>query len=169
MGFAFQCLLSVLRLVLPAWIGAAVLFAINGSAEQRNESFDSVTRAELALLRFPDYYRFGFVCVGSALGITAILLLFRSNVRRRLAFALAILTGAMLLMVWDFEFIYGPMHTMIVDPTQPKPSTWVRLHATSMITNLVHVSLCLIAAIVVCWPGPDAIRAGQSLPLQPDA
>lgn len=167
MGTAFRGMLTVLRFVLPAWIGAATLFAINASAEQRHP-FDSGTKNQLALLRFPDYYRFGFISVISAILITGVLVCFPTKMRQRLVIALVVLTATIALMLWDFHFIYGPLHEMILDPTQPKPSTWVRLHATSMIINLVHVSLCLVASIVVCWPLSDLRTAeASSTPLPP--
>lgn len=168
MGTAFRGMLTVLRLVLPAWIGAATLFAINASAEQRHP-FDSATKNQLALLRFPDYYRFGFISVSAAILITVVLLCFRTNTRKRLAIVMALLVGVIALMLWDFYFIYRPLHDMISDPTLPKPSTWVRLHATSMIINLSHVSLCLIASVVLCWPRSDPRTADASLPARSTA
>lgn len=153
----FRAAFCLLRVVLPFWVGAAVLFAINGSAEQR---FDfepltpdhAVVKDQLALIRFPAYYALGFSCVGTAIAGSAVCLLSSSLPRRRLMIVTGMLTVVMLLMVWDYNFIYAPLQASLDPPGQGKDSHWIRLHATSMITNLIHVSLSFAASLVLCWP-----------------
>ena len=55
------------RFLLAAWVGAAVLFVITSVAEQTSEHFDSLIRDQLATIRFPLYYQFGFACLFGAL------------------------------------------------------------------------------------------------------
>ncbi len=157
----FRTAFCLLRVVLPLWVGAAVLFAINGAAEQRVPEFDSIMRARLALLRFPAYYEFGFTCVGLAIILTGISLLGSTNPRKRLLCVMALLTIVLSLMLWDFFYVYSALHDMLLPLGAAKPSTWVRLHATSMITNLIHVSMCLVASLVLCWPRKCDIPIGN--------
>lgn len=51
------------RFLISAWIGAAVLFVITGVQEITNKNLTSDVRDILALIRFPSYYIFGFICV----------------------------------------------------------------------------------------------------------
>lgn len=158
-----RLILTLLRVVLPAWVGAAVLFAINGSAEQRHtfevgEALNGVVRDELAIIRFPAYYSFGFVCVGTSLALTVILQFSPPLPRGRIAWAGGLLLAAIALMLWDHYFVYTPMFGMLDPLGVEKSSEWKRLHATSMITNLIHVSLCLTASLVLSWP----IQAGRN-------
>lgn len=148
----YRIAFCLLRVVLPLWVGAAVLFAINGAAEQRVIEFDSIVRARLALLRFPAYYAFGFSCVGTAFALTGVSLLGSANPRKRLFCVMVLLATVLSLMLWDYFYVYSSLHDMLLPLGAPKPSTWISLHATSMITNLIHVSLCLAASLVLCWP-----------------
>lgn len=171
---AYRVAFGLLRVVLPAWVGAAVLFAINGSAEQAHSyqidvGIERVIKDQLALLRFPAYYAFGFTCVGLSIALSVVSLLGPSNPRKRIAVALALLLVVLSLMLWDYHFVYGPMFDML-DPTGvEKSAAWKRLHAMSMITNLIHVSLCLAAAIVLSWPRAHRSAAIDSQILLPGA
>ena len=55
--------LTLARLLLSAWFGAAVLFVVIGVREVTHPGFDSMVRDQLAVLRFPAYYVCGFGCL----------------------------------------------------------------------------------------------------------
>ena len=55
--------LTISRLALAAWVGAASLFVVTAIQEARSTEFDSITKNALAALRFPAYYAFGFALV----------------------------------------------------------------------------------------------------------
>jgi hypothetical protein len=160
---AFRVVFSLLRVLLPAWVGAAVLFAINGSAEQRFEDFDRLVRDQLAQIRFPAYYAFGFSCVGVCLVLTIVALIGLPALRRRLAWCLLLLVVVLALMLWDYFVVYGPLNEMLQPLGSEKTSAWKRLHGLSMLTNLVHVSLSLITALILVWPQREAHTAANVL------
>jgi hypothetical protein len=60
------CVLAT-RLAISFWVGGAILFVITSVAEQRNPQFDSLIRDQLATIRFPLYYIFGWGCLGTTL------------------------------------------------------------------------------------------------------
>jgi hypothetical protein len=53
------------RLAISFWVGGAILFVITSVAEQRYPPFDSLIRDQLATIRFPLYYIFGWGCLGT--------------------------------------------------------------------------------------------------------
>src|SRR5262245_19359235 len=59
--------LTIARFALSAGIGGAMLFVVKSVREATSPAFDSVIKNELAALRFPPYYLFGFVLVGLGL------------------------------------------------------------------------------------------------------
>jgi hypothetical protein len=156
---AFRVALSLLRVVLPAWVGAAVLFAINGASEQ-GFGFELLVRDQLAQLRFPAYYAFGFISVGLCLILCGVALAGLASYRRRLAWSLLLLVIVLSLMLWDYFYVYGPLNEMLQPLGSEKTSAWKRLHGISMLTNLVHVSLSLVTALILSW----SQRVGQPHP-----
>ena len=140
------------RLALPAWVGAAVLFVINGVRLVTSGAFDSVGRDHIALVRFPAYYLVG----ATLMGLSLVGLLLARGVmglpHRRwvTAFGLTLLAcGAML---GDYVFVYLPLAEMISPPGSPRPAHFLVLHRASEIVNVIQVGLCFAAAVIAALP-----------------
>ncbi len=146
--------LTIARFALSAWIGAAALFVVTSIAEQRSTAFGSDVKNTLATLRFPAYYAFGFTLVGLSLVAGAIGLDRRSRHRGWLTIV-GSLTVALILMVVDYVAIYSPLYAIVTDPSGARDARFLELHRWSERINTVDVSLCLIAALVACWPQPQ--------------
>jgi hypothetical protein len=154
--------LTLARLAVSGWIGAAVLFVVTSIHEVRDERFDSATRDTLAALRFPDYYRFGFALVGLGF-LAAAAALGRAALRRRRAlFILGLLAVALALMSADYLWIYRSITDMIDPPGNPKPANFERMHLASESINTLHVGVCLIAALLLNWPQARAPRGDKN-------
>lgn len=143
--------LTIARLALAAWIGAAALFVVTAIAEQRSTAFGSDVKNVLVALRFPSYYGFGFVLVGlglvgGAIGID------RPPNHRRWCVLVGCLVLALLLMIVDYFVVYSPLHAIVTDPSGVRDARFLQLHQWSEQINTVDVTLCAIAAIAVCWP-----------------
>ena len=85
-------------MALCVWVGAAALFVITSIFEQTSPEFGSLIRDQLATIRFPLYYQFGFAALGTTLasGCLAVLLYQgpqRSRILVALAFAVLSLAG----------------------------------------------------------------------------
>lgn len=145
------CLLLA-RFCLSAWVGAATLFVVNGIQQVRVHEFDSAIKDRLALVRFPAYYLLGFALVGLSLACLAAL--WRSSLLSRGRHALATLLVVISLgvMACDYVLVYKPLERMVTPPGGAKPAEFVALHRRSEQVNTLHVGLCLLAAVVVCWP-----------------
>lgn len=145
--------LILARFAIAAWVGAAVLFVITSIQEARSPLFDSVTKAELANLRFPSYYAFGFTLVAASLacGLWARK---APAVGARQMTVFLLLTGiALVVMAADYVWIYRPLSDMIAQPTEARPARFQTLHQFSQYVNTVHIGLCLAAALVIHRPG----------------
>jgi len=149
--------LTIARFALAAWVGAAVLFVINGVRQVTFPGFDSPTKDQLALIRFPAYYVFGFALVSAA--TVCLWAIVRSNLLGRLRRWIAALltTAALALMVCDYMAIYRPLEAMISRPGGVRPANFVTMHDSSKRINSLHVGLCLGAAIILCWPRPHSV------------
>ncbi|HAH48918.1 MAG TPA: hypothetical protein DCM07_29575, partial [Planctomycetaceae bacterium] len=53
--------LVIIRFCLSAWVGAAVIFVINGVQDVTYQPFDSLIRDQLITLHFPVYYTIAWV------------------------------------------------------------------------------------------------------------
>lgn len=138
------------RFLLSAWVGAAVLFVINGINILGKVPSPVLDR--LLVIRFTNYYRFGFVCV--AVSLAAVLYtVFRPTLPRwRHVTAVLLVAAALGLMCYDFQTIYRPLADIVTPPGQPRPMEFGPLHERSKMVNSIHVGLCLAAAWVLCWP-----------------
>ena len=141
--------LSVSRFALSAWVGAAILFVVNQVLLVSADAFESVHRDHMALLRFPPYYLFGAVMVGSAF----VSLLAAPPFRGRWA-AVGLVVLSIIGMIVDYLFVYLPLARMITPPGQPRTAQFMELHHQSEVINTVHVGLCLLAALIVCYARP---------------
>jgi hypothetical protein len=148
--------LTLARFALSAWVGAAMMLVIIGVREVTWPGFDSTTRDQLALLRFPPYYLLGFALVGTGWLMTVICLISHALPARRTQLALAAVTASLLLMVWDYMAVYGPLEGMVTPPGRTKPAEFAELHERSELVNSIDVGLCLAAAVLLCWPGAEA-------------
>lgn len=147
--------LCLARILLAAWVGAAVLFVINGISLVGQ--FPSDVFDHLLAIRFPNYYRFGFVAVGTGLA-ALVCSLFRCPLSRlRVLIAILLVGVALGVMIYDYQHIYRPLEAMISPPGQARPMEFAPLHARSKYVNSVHVGLCLLASIALCWP-PRVVR-----------
>ncbi|MCP4170970.1 MAG: hypothetical protein GY758_09390 [Fuerstiella sp.] len=148
-----QISLVLLRLLLAAWIGAAVLYVITSVAEQTSLLFDSVSRDQLATIRFPLYYGFGLGI--HVAGVVFAFVVWNTSTpenRRRflVIFLLVLLSG--LLITLDYSFVYLPLQQLITPPGQVRSQQFVQLHMMSRHANEVHLTVMLIAAILASLP-----------------
>lgn len=146
-------LLTICRLTLAAWVGAATLFVVTGIREVTSAGphvNNSVVKDELVGIRFPAYYAFGFALVGVSLLCTFGLPASISLKRRR--WIMALLAAALLLMIADYFWIYEPLLEMITPPGKARSMEFVSYHEASKYINAVDVGLCLVAAVLVCRP-----------------
>ena len=144
--------LSMQRFLLSAWVGAAVLFVITSVAEQQFEDFASSIKNQLALIRFPLYYGFGFVVLGTSLlcGAGRIIKGERTS-STVIVFVLPVLAN--LLMAYDFQFVYRPLADIMVDLLRPRDDEFTKYHQMSKYINAVGILLTMIAAMLVCREG----------------
>ena len=135
------------RFALAAWVGGAILFVVTSVHEQTFDGFDSVTKDQLATIRFPDYYQFGFALVTTAL-VSGLIGLSR---KRRIVFA--VLTGlALAIMCVDYFTVYLPLQESITPPGQVRTEEFITLHNRSKHINQISLSLALLASLIACWP-----------------
>jgi hypothetical protein len=148
--------LAVARLASAAWAGAAVLFVITALREVRHAGFDSATKDQLALLRFPAYYAFGFVLVSMAIAGTMLGLLGRQKGQRLRIVAAAWLLGLVLvLMLADLVAVYLPIVGMITPVGRARSAEFAGYHRVSIVINVCDVGLCAIAAALLSWQNPQ--------------
>ncbi len=143
--------LTIARFALSAWIGAAVLFVVTSVREATSPAFDSLIKNELAALRFPPYYLFGFVLVGLGLACGAVALR-RESPRRRWMLFVGMLAAALVLMFVDYFTVFLPLYELVSHPEAARDERFQRLHQASTWLNFADVSLCAVAALTVCWP-----------------
>ena len=136
-----------------AWIGGAALFVITSVAEQRTPEFDSTMKDRLATVRFPLYYQFGAICLGTSIVATAIAAITgkREN-RKRLIAGLTLCLMSAGIAAYDYEQVYQPLQKAITPPGQVRGAEFITLHERSALVNEIHISLALLAAITICLP-----------------
>jgi hypothetical protein len=154
--------LAIARLATTAWVGAAALFVVTAVREVMHSGFDSATKDQLALLRFPAYYGFGFVLLALALAGTAGAWKAAGKSRLRIRLAGGLLGLALALMAADFVAIYRPMAEMITPPGRTHVAEFRPYHRASVWINVIDVGLCGVAAVLLCWPGGGAEVAAGS-------
>lgn len=142
--------LMLVRLTASAWIGAAVLFVINGVSQVTSGKFESITTDQLVLLRFPAYYLMGFALVGTAF-VGAALSGEQLSFRRR-GTLLGLFGTAIVVMIFDYLVVYLPLAAMIDPPGKPRPAEFQTLHHWSMRVNTLHIALVLMGALIANWP-----------------
>jgi hypothetical protein len=144
---------TVTRLLLPAWIGGALLYVVTSVAEQRFPQFDSRVRDQLATIRFPWYYLFCWLTLGTATCAACIAALLHHHPLRKRATLVAALTVTSLgIATADYVFIYKPLLQLITPPGQLRTPEFTRLHNRSRIVNEIHLTLALAAAVTAGLP-----------------
>lgn len=149
----------IARLAITAWVGAAVLFVIVGVREVTlsgqvlpGGGFDSATRDALVLLRFPAYYATGFALLGAGLLATACAGSASGSSRTARLATLGLLTVALMMMIADYVWIYQPLVEMVTPPGTTRTNDFEKYHNASKYINVADVTLCGVAAALLCWP-----------------
>jgi hypothetical protein len=139
-----------------------MLFVVTAVREVRFPGFDSATKDQLALLRFPAYYVCGFALVGLAL-LGALAAILGSRPRpKKVGFAVGLLAVTLVVMAADFIAVYRPMADMISPPGRVHVAEFRDYHRASVWINVGHVGLCAVAAVLLCWPdGRVGVAAGR--------
>ena len=141
------------RLAISFWVGGAILFVITSVAEQRHPQFDSLIRDQLATIRFPLYYIFGWGCLGTTLLASLIAAMMNKGcLRKRLLACFCLTLVSTAIAVVDYKWVYQPLQTLITPPGQARTQQFITLHEQSRLINEVHLTIALIAAIIICLP-----------------
>ncbi len=149
--------LAVQRLLLSAWVGAAILFVVTSVAEQKFAGFTGGTKNQLALIRFPRYYVFGFAALAISLLCSIIRLLAGERDRRTQAvFGLLLVAAA--LIVLDYVLVYSPLADLMTDLHRPRDEVFQRYHQMSKYVNAAGLLLAGAAAVIACRTRPDDSR-----------
>ncbi len=143
--------LTIARFALSAWIGAAALFVVTSVRETTSPAFDSLIKNQLAALRFPPYYLFGFVLVGLGF-VSGTIGLRRATSRWRWGLFVGTSGLALLLMAIDYIAIFQPLYASVTRPDGVRDQRFMELHRASTQINFTDISLCAVAAILACWP-----------------
>lgn len=154
---------AVARLSAAAWVGAAALFVVTAVREVTHPAFDSATKDDLALLRFPAYYAFGFTLLALAFVSTLGAAFSHRTGSRRITVASGLLALAIVLMAIDFLAVYRPLAEMITPPWGAHSARFLAYHHASVWINVGHVGLCALAAALLCWPDARSDVAAGSL------
>lgn len=145
--------LAALRFVLSAWVGAAVLFVITSVAEQTSPNFGMETRDQLATVRFPLYYMFGFAVHALSLVAVVLFRMFSAAGQRGRANLLMMLVVISSAMIWyDHVNVYRPLQDLIIPAGQPRTEDFKRLHQLSAYLNSTHIFVMLVAASIAVLP-----------------
>jgi hypothetical protein len=141
---------TISRFALAAWVGAAVLFIVTTLKEVRSPLLDSVTKANLAVMRFPVYYAFAFLLLGAGILSAAYGMREASKCKRWVA--LSLILFALLLTAIDYIWIYQPLAKMTAAVHEARPASFVNYHRASMWINIAQLGVSTVAAFVVCCP-----------------
>jgi hypothetical protein len=166
-GLICRTAVLLVRLALAFWVGGAALFVITSVAEQRHPRFDSVVRDELATIRFPLYYQFGWACLAVA-GVASLVAMAHPSLRRRMLLVLAGIILSASIALGDYVLVYGPLQKLIDPPGQVRNQEFITLHNRSRMINEVHLSIALLAVVFASWPAkpsvPDSAKIETSVP-----
>lgn len=150
--------LLLARFTTSAWIGAASLFVVVSILEVTNSGFDATTKDTLVALRFPMFYLFGVgLILAGWLGTLVAGSRELSLVRRRAV--LLLLAMVLLLMFVDYLWIYQPLLQLVEPPGQTKPPSFARYHDASKKINLIGLSVCSVAVLLLNWPSRGADKS----------
>ncbi len=140
-----RCLSAVLRFSLCAWVGAAVLFVVSVVREVTTP-FEMLVKNQLVALRFPVFYAFGFVLLGTAFASAIALILLKAR-RPKMLRGIAVLSGlSLLLMLFDYRCVYLPLEAMVLSKDYVIPPDFFSFHQWSKWVNLVTALMSVVAA-----------------------
>lgn len=155
--------LTLARLAITFWVGGALLFVTTSVAEQRF-AFPQTVKNELALIRFPWYYRFGFTLLGVTL-VAGHLARNHGDLRGPTRLLIpSTLALSLTLMAIDYQWVYLPLAELMTPADKPMAPAFQGYHHASKWINITHVGLATAAAVFLCragvWPGePSDSRA----------
>ncbi|WP_339686129.1 hypothetical protein [Gimesia maris] len=144
--------LVLIRFCLSAWVGAAVIFVINGVQDVTFQPFDSLTRDQLITLHFPVYYTIAWVLLTGSFISSLILSTKKIWSRNKANLITALIMLSLAISVVDYFWIYTPLESMITPAGSPRPAQFHHYHQASKYINSVNILLALIAAILVNGP-----------------
>lgn len=153
--------LTIYRLTLTVWLGAAVFFAAVAIKPLRHRDIEAIVRPKLALIMFPDYYLWGFTLLGIAI-VTGVLSRTHPQWSPKRAWASLISCAlAAMCMLIDRLTIYAPLEAMMKATlaSQVAAAEFRNYHVASWTINGVMTTFCLISATLACWPGKSQLAA----------
>lgn len=144
--------LVLTRFCLSAWVGAAVIFVINGVQDVTFAPFDSLIRDQLITLHFPVYYTLAWILLTAAF-LGSLVIRGKDLIsRRRANLILVLVVLALGISLVDYFWVYQSLEAMITPPGSPRPAEFRSYHQASKYINSVNILLCLGAAILVSLP-----------------
>lgn len=152
-------------MALAAWVGAAAIFVVTAVHEVQSPKFTSPDKSHLAILRFPTYYQFGFTLVSVAMVAGLLAIGHPCLTKRRAVVFVLLVASALGLMLYDYYGVYAPLQTMLhaEEEGAARPESFQFLHQASKRLNTIDVTLCFLAAVVLCWP--EAKRVAGERPV----
>lgn len=138
-----------------------MLFVFTSVAEQQFEGFASSIKNQLALIRFPLFYVFGFTLLGVSM-VCGAARISKGERDKTTLIVFGLLAIANILMALDFLYIYRPLADMMVDLLRPRDDDFSKYHQRSKSINAVGIVLSLIAAMLVCRQSSS--RGGTGTP-----
>lgn len=148
--------ITLARGLLAAWCGAAALYVTTSIREQVSPKFNIAIKDELALIRFPSYYLFGFAMV--SLGLVGVVLGKHPAISKtKRQWSIALLIAALTLMVADYQLIYSPLVELLNPVGQERAGEFLqqftKYHSGSKYINFASLSLVLGASVLINMPG----------------
>ena len=143
-----RLLWTLLRFSLCAWIGGASLFVITGVRAVTSDLFEPATKNQLAALRFPAFYLFGFCLVGAGTLAACLLSLTSKECRRRVVTVLILACAVLVTMVADYIWIYTPLAELMALPEARSRPEFISGHTLSKWINMASLSVCFVAALI---------------------
>lgn len=144
--------LTLCRILLSAWVGAGILFVIVAVREVTSPEFTSLTKSQLALLRFPVYYVFG--TTAWLLSMVSLLIAYGHQSLQKWQWVLSLIllgiAGAVLLI--DYALVYLPLAEMTRQFDQPRTPRFDYYHKASMWINTLQLMLSLVTAMIISTP-----------------
>ena len=158
-----KCLcLTLSRLCLAAWVGAALFFVLILLDLRHSDLFNEPTKANHARVLFPAYYQFELVVVGIAWVTLGIATGHPSLGRTQTVRQLACMSAGTALSIADYVWVYRPLAHMMDLPAMP--AEFRSYHQASMALNCLVLLLWIATAMVALWPAVPNSSAVCALP-----
>ena len=162
--------LTVYRISLTLWLGAALFFAAVAIKPLRSPEIEALVRPRLALILFPGYYHWGLILLGTALVTGGLARKHPQLSGWRAWTSLLFAAAALACLLADLKWIYGPLEAMmqLTLARQVPAADFRSYHLASMQINAAMASFCLVAAVLACWSGRESPAGESQLPAQID-